>query len=277
MNPPETNITPRPLQPADIPLAMELKNIAGWNQTARDWTDCLKFDPEGCFVAECKGRAIGIVTSLRYGRRFGWIGMVLVHPECRRLGIGTTLLRAATRYLQECGTECVKLDATPMGRNVYVPMGFMDEYPLSRYEGVAMANGAGVAPGVQAMSPSDLADIIAFDAPLFGSERPAVLRSLSGRDSGYCFVWRDVERPGGAVALLRGVLSGTFPQTAVAARASRAYAPLPCDPLAVSRPARPRRSRTTPCARSSSRGSCSARRRAEGTIGRRDHTRTWKG
>jgi hypothetical protein len=88
-------------------------------------------------------------------------------------------------------------------------MGFMDEYPLSRYEGVAMANGAGVTPGVQAMSPSDLADIIAFDAPVFGSERPAVLRSLSGRDSGYCFVWRDDS------AVVRGYLIARDGQNAV--------------------------------------------------------------
>lgn len=191
MNASGSEITLRPLAASDIPMAMELKNLAGWNQTARDWSGYLEYEPDGCFVAEHRGRAVGTATTIRYGERFGWIGMVLVHPECRRLGIGTVLLRAAIEYLQRTGTGCVKLDATPMGRSVYVPMGFQDEYALSRYEGTVAGGAGGIAAGVKAMSGSDLPDMNAFDAPIFGAERPAVLRSMNARNPEYCFVWRD--------------------------------------------------------------------------------------
>ena len=40
------------------------------------------------------------VTTIRYGNTVGWIGMVLVHPDFRRLGIGSKLLREAIAYLQ---------------------------------------------------------------------------------------------------------------------------------------------------------------------------------
>ena len=97
---------------------------AGWNQTERDWRGYLSYDPEGCFVAEVRGQPAGTATTIRYGDRFGWIGMVLVHPDHRRLGLGTRLLKQAIARLQECGVRCTKLDATPMGRTVYVPLGF---------------------------------------------------------------------------------------------------------------------------------------------------------
>ncbi len=190
-------VTLRRFTAADIPLAMELKNLAGWNQTEPDWAGYLEFEPEGCFVAELDGRACGTATAIRYGDRFGWIGMVLVHPDCRRFGIGTTLLRRVIGYLQQHGTGGVKLDATPMGRKVYVPIGFVDEYEVTRYEGVARASGGAIAPGIREMSPADIAGIAAFDAPIFGSERAAVLRSLSRRNPEMCFVTRDAA---GAIA-----------------------------------------------------------------------------
>ena len=40
----------------DIPEAMRLKDLAGWNQTAADWERFLSAGPEGCFVAEREGR-----------------------------------------------------------------------------------------------------------------------------------------------------------------------------------------------------------------------------
>ncbi|MEX2043858.1 MAG: GNAT family N-acetyltransferase [Opitutus sp.] len=212
MNAPESGVRLRRLTTADIPLAMELKNIAGWNQTARDWAGYLEFEPEGCLVAEADGRPAGTATSIRYGDRFGWIGMVLVHPECRRLGIGTTLLRAGIEHLQHRGTGCVKLDATPMGRNVYVPMGFVDEYGVTRYEGIAPTtrgtagtSSAGIAP----MLESDLAPVTAFDAPIFGAERMPVLRSMSRRNPELCFVAK------GAAGAIDGYLIARQGQNAV--------------------------------------------------------------
>jgi ribosomal protein S18 acetylase RimI-like enzyme len=179
---------------ADVPLAMELKNIAGWNQTERDWLGYLTYEPEGCFVAEVGGRAIGTATSIHYDDRFGWIGMVLVHPDARRLGIGTKLLRHTIEYLQQRGTSCVKLDATAMGRKVYVPMGFVDEYELSRFEGTAPAESTAAVTNVASLTTGDLKEVIEFDAPVFGAERAHVIDSMSRRNPEYCFLARDGSR-----------------------------------------------------------------------------------
>src|SRR5258706_11710604 len=151
--------------PADLAFACELNALAGWNQTEKDWRGYLEFEPNGCFLAEAEGRRAGTATTIRYGDRFGWIGMVLVHPDFRRFGIGTKLLRAAIDYLQGCGVAAVKLDATPMGKRVYEPPGFVDEYEMSRYDGMVPA-GVAMPEAVASQAGGGLAGGGGFDWPL---------------------------------------------------------------------------------------------------------------
>ncbi|WP_240419425.1 GNAT family N-acetyltransferase [Paenibacillus periandrae] len=96
----------------------------------------MTYEP-GCFLAEINGRAAGTATAIRYGTKLGWIGKVLVHPDLRRYGIGKAILKRTIAYLQGLGVTCIKLGATPMGKTVYVPLGFAEEYELERYQGVA--------------------------------------------------------------------------------------------------------------------------------------------
>jgi GNAT superfamily N-acetyltransferase len=214
--PAPTEVSLRALRPDDIPFAMEVKNIAGWNQSARDWAGYLEYEPDGCFIAEVNGKKAGTAMAIAYGQRFGWIGMVLVHPDARRLGIGTRLLKRTIEYLQQRGVKSVKLDATPMGRQVYVPMGFRDEYELSRYQGDAPADVAPTSAAVQFMTERDLPELTAFDAPVFGAERPLVLRSMSSRNPEFCFVRREVpEGKKAGVSPINGYIIARHGQNAV--------------------------------------------------------------
>lgn len=180
--------TLRTMKERDVAFANSLRELAGWNQTVRDWRGYLTYDPEGCFVAELDGKPAGTATTIRYGDRFGWIGMVLVHPDYRRHGIGTQLLNRAIGRLKECGVRSIKLDATPMGKKVYVPLGFVDEYELSRYEAIAPeADAAAMAGDVVPFSKADFQVAIDLDTEAFGAERAAVLRSLADRNPELCF------------------------------------------------------------------------------------------
>lgn len=181
----------RVMRPDDIAFADELRQIAGWNQTVPDWQGYLSYDPEGCFVAEVGGRKAATATTIHYGNRFGWIGMVLVHPDFRRLGIGTQLLHRAIGRLKACNVKSIKLDATPMGKNVYVPLGFVAEYELSRYEGTPAAPNPAADRDVVALSEAEFAAVIELDAQAFGSERSAVLHALASRNPELCFAVRD--------------------------------------------------------------------------------------
>lgn len=176
---------------ADLPLADDLRRLAGWNQSRRDWLGYLEFDPAGCFVAEVDGVAQGTATTISYEGRVGWIGMVLVHPDQRRRGVGTALLQRAIGWLQEQRIAAIKLDATPMGRPVYSPLGFRDEYAVTRFLGQVHAPAGDGEAGVKALRPGDLPEITELDASWFGVARPRVLASLSARDPEYGFVARE--------------------------------------------------------------------------------------
>ena len=115
----------------DIDAGLALCRSAGWNQLENDWKLFLELNPGGSRVAvDENGTIAGTVSTIVYEDHFSWIGMVLVDPEKKRQGIGTQLLLEALKILEK--QETVKLDATPAGREVYLKLGFTDEYTLSR-------------------------------------------------------------------------------------------------------------------------------------------------
>ena len=119
----------RQVTEADIPRGLALCRQAGWNQLERDWKIFLTLSPDGCLAVE-EDMVIGTAATLKYGDRVSWIGMVLVDKEYRGRGIGMELLLKALDLLKKETT--VKLDATPAGRQLYLKLGFVEEYPLSR-------------------------------------------------------------------------------------------------------------------------------------------------
>jgi predicted N-acetyltransferase YhbS len=181
----EAGVGIRPLDEADIPAAMRLKESAGWNQTGADWLRLLRLEPRGCFAAVVDGRLVGTATTTAYGRELAWVGMVLVDPEFRRRGIASRLMRAALSHLDGEGVETVKLDATPDGRHVYERFGFEDELTVERWagRGAAPAEAAGAESGVESASPSALdatrlAEILELDRAAFGANRARLVESL---------------------------------------------------------------------------------------------------
>ena len=124
----------RAMRPSDLHFADSLRALAGWNQTLPDWRRFLAMEPRGCFIAEWDGAPAGTATTIVYGKDLAWIGMVLVHPEYRRRGIGRALLLKCIERLKSLRVRCIKLDATPEGRPVYQNLGFKDEWTLRRWE-----------------------------------------------------------------------------------------------------------------------------------------------
>ena len=164
----------RLLQEADIPAALRLKELARWNQTESDWRRLLRLEPSGCFCATTAGKVIATITTTTYGLELAWIGMVLVDPEFRRLGIATRLMRLALNRLIGMGVATVKLDATPDGRLVYENLGFKEESLIERWEGVA---------GEKAVdcSPLDISahqEALNLDRDAFGEDRSKLIEML---------------------------------------------------------------------------------------------------
>ncbi len=191
---------------ADIPLGMRLKELAGWNQTPEDWTNFLELCPDGCCVAEWEGVPVGTFTTVDYGGLVGWIGMVLVDPDYRRRGIGTFLIESALKVL-EARCLAVKLDATPAGREVYLPLGFQDELVLERRVRTARSSSApakGPKIEVTACRQEHLAQVAALDLEAFGVDRSGILKRWYRGAIDYAFVAREAGKLSGFCLGRRG-------------------------------------------------------------------------
>jgi ribosomal protein S18 acetylase RimI-like enzyme len=158
------------------------------------------YDEAACEEPGREERVIGTVATLAYQEKFGWISMLLVDPQWRGQGIGSRLLEEACQMLS--GVETIRLDATPAGKLVYDKAGFQDEYRLVRMKAASpVAEGFsgpdGDFPGVRSIvrnmlvrniEDSDWARLLAWDRLVFGADRGAVLRRLSGGAPEYALV-----------------------------------------------------------------------------------------
>jgi GNAT superfamily N-acetyltransferase len=159
----------------DLEFGLSLTQQAGWNQTEADWRRFIELEPEGCFVGELDGRSVGTTTTCVF-RKTAWIAMVLVEVNARGNGVGTTLLKHSIEHLKSRQVRTIRLDATSLGRPIYEKLGFVPDYELARFEGVA-PRGKEVSTIVKA-GPGMFADLIEFDRRMTGRERVKMLGRL---------------------------------------------------------------------------------------------------
>lgn len=161
------------LDAGDIEDAVKLSAEAGWNQGAADWAMMLELGRG--FGIKDEGRLVASGLALPHPPDFGWISMVLVTEMHRHRGLASALLRHLIAHLEGRGLVPM-LDATPQGRGIYLPLGFHDVEPISRWRG--SGRGTGPRPAREAVS-------IDGDHVAFGADRSAILRDLLARPQAY--------------------------------------------------------------------------------------------
>jgi GNAT superfamily N-acetyltransferase len=167
------------LKPGDAEALCPLQIEVGWNQVATDWRLMLRLGT-GYGVKGADGRWIASALSLPLGPSIAWLSMVLVTQPARRRGLGTRLLSRALAEVEATGATA-GLDATEFGRPIYLPLGFRDAYPLSRWHAAGGVRRAVAPPPgimVRAAMPVDADRIADFDRPRSGFERGPILAHL---------------------------------------------------------------------------------------------------
>lgn len=184
------------LSVVDAPRGYLLSTEIGWNQTEADWSYMLANGP-GIGLTDGHGKLVASAIALPYGL-FGWVCMVLVAPDWRRLGLATDLMNGVIELLQADGIV-PGLDATPAGREVYRRIGFVDVYGLARLVAEHAALGAAPPAGteIRSLTEADMDAVAAFDAPIFAGDRAALLRHLQNREPARATgAWKDGELTG---------------------------------------------------------------------------------
>ena len=114
------------------------------------------------------------------------MGMVLVDPDVRRQGIGTALLARCIEHLRQSGVRCIKLDATPLGRQVYETLGFVAEWNLARWETAELPTRrdrfeTAADRGPRRLDSGGIGRVADLDAAAFGVARGRMLSMLAAQ------------------------------------------------------------------------------------------------
>ena len=130
-------------------------------------------------IRDASGTWIASALVLPLGPAISWISMVLVTRAARRQGLGSRLLQRCLAEIEASGVAA-GLDATEFGRPVYLPLGFRDVYPLSRWRAEAGSRrSVDPPPGVRVRPATahDLPRIVACDQGRSGFARGRILRA----------------------------------------------------------------------------------------------------
>ena len=199
----------RALTSADAEAGFRLSREAGWNQTIEDWRMMLTVAPSIGQVDHA-GTLVATALVMPYGGRIGWIAMVLTTASCRRRGLATANLRWAIDMCAERGL-IAGLDATPAGREVYLPLGFHDLWRLQRWvrtravRAEKMRAGQGSANDIVIRPALD--DLAALDADVFGARRDDLLAYLRLNQPHHAWIAVDSGRTVGFVLARAGRLA----------------------------------------------------------------------
>lgn len=149
-------------------------------------------EPEGMFVATTAEGLSGIAGAFDYGA-FAYVGPMAVHPDRQKRGIGRVLLDKVLAWLEARRTNLVLLDATEAGLPLYTAYGFRDAGYARLYARSELLEKPATPHGVRPrrITPADLEDVVAFDAPLFGAARPRALRVVFEEFPERSFLTRD--------------------------------------------------------------------------------------
>ncbi len=157
---------------------LALSRSANWNQNEADWRLMLGFG-RGWGIALDDGTLAASTLVLPYNG-FAWVAMVLVHPEHRKKGFATRLLRAALAEMQ-AQKRIALLDATPAGHEVYAREGFREFWGFKRFSLSDFRNSNHASKDIEPFQESHWPQVLALDAAAFGGDRELVLRNLVAR------------------------------------------------------------------------------------------------
>ena len=151
----------------------------GWNPGLDDSERFVAADAAAFLGSEQDGEIAGTVSCALYGPDYAFIGFYIVRADLRGQGIGSALF---DRALARAGERVVGLDGVLAQQPVYASLGFELAHRNERWQG---EGGGAVPEGLEPLDGVAFDDLLAYDARIFGAERPAFLRAWIAREPGH--------------------------------------------------------------------------------------------
>jgi ribosomal protein S18 acetylase RimI-like enzyme len=163
----------RPMTRAELDLGVEWATQEGWNPGRHDADTFHAADPAGFLLGTlADGEPVGMVSAVRYGAGFGFLGFYIVRPAYRGQGHGLALWRAA---MQRFESRVVGLDGVVAQQHNYRRSGFALAWNNVRHEGVVRGSRA-VAPSIVPLQSLPLPAVLGYDAAFFPDDRRTFTR-----------------------------------------------------------------------------------------------------
>lgn len=166
----------RRMERPELDFALSLAAAEGWNPGRADAGPFWAADPNGFFIGLLDGAPVAVISAVRYPGdditpAFGFVGLYIVQPALRGLGLGLRLWNAA---LSACDAPSIGLDAVPAQQDNYRRDGFTLVARSVRYAGEA----GGMPPEeARPLAETPFAEVLAYDRRCFPTRREAFLRA----------------------------------------------------------------------------------------------------
>jgi GNAT superfamily N-acetyltransferase len=173
----------RPLRREELETVIEWAAIEGWNPGLGDAEVFWRTDPEAHLGAERDGELIGAGSVVSYEGRFGFMGLFIVRPEYRGLGLGRRLWLHRRDRLRERLREgaAIGMDGVLEMQPFYAEGGFQLAHRDLRVLGEV--SGADD-PALRPLAELPFAEVSECDRAHFGFPRERFLRSWIAPDGG---------------------------------------------------------------------------------------------
>jgi hypothetical protein len=117
---------------SEVAIAIEWAALEGWNPGISDASSFYLVDPKGFFISKLGDQTVAVISAVRYGDQFGFIGLYIVHPDYRGQGFGWDIWQVGMNYLQGIP---VGLDGVLAQQRNYQKSGFQFAHRNVRFTG----------------------------------------------------------------------------------------------------------------------------------------------
>lgn len=190
-------ISIRTMTEADLELADAIQSEAYGVGGRRELMQMyLRLQPDGWLLASLDGEPAGLAGATDFGA-LAYVGLVSVRPALQRRGVALAMMRHLLAWLRGRGCPSVVLDASAAGAPLYDRLGFVEDEQTHIFRQDDCAPGPYAAERVRQIGAADLPALAAFDAPIFGAGRAALLAELLAANPGRALLAHDAD---GAIA-----------------------------------------------------------------------------